>query len=235
MSLLQKNKTILIVAAHPDDEILGCGATVAKLTKDGCVVYTLILGQGKTSREYIDESKLTEDIKTLSNEIERANKLIGVREVFIRNFPDNAFDKVPLLDIVKEIEIIKNKLRPDIIFTHHFGDLNIDHQITQRAVLTATRPMDTECVKEIYSFEIPSSTEWNSFERENIFVPNVFVDISGTIEKKIKAMSEYKSELRAYPHPRSLEHIKRLAQVSGVKVGLSYSENFTLLRMVGCI
>jgi LmbE family N-acetylglucosaminyl deacetylase len=160
-----------------------------------------------------------------------ANKLIGAKEVFTASFPDNSFDSVPLLDIVKKIEEIKQKTKPQIIFTHHFGDMNIDHQITHQAVLTATRPMQGETVKEIYSCEIPSSTEWN-FEPNKQFTPNVFFDVSKTIDKKIKALEKYKSELREYPHPRSLQHIKELAKFRGARCGLNFAEAFYLVRSV---
>jgi len=224
---------ILIVVAHPDDEVLGCGGTVAKLIKKGYQAHTLILGEGKTSRlDKRDTKACSQELECLNQEIVSANKILGIDKIFVETFPDNRFDGADLLDIVKVIENIKNQIKPDIIFTHHYGDMNIDHAITHKAVLTATRPMNDECVKDIYSFEIPSSTEWNSFSRENAFIPNVFFDISSEIELKIKAMSEYKSELRDYPHPRSLQHIRELAKVNGTKVGLEYSENFMLIRSV---
>jgi len=222
------NKTILIIAAHPDDEVLGCFGTVAKMINKGYEAYTLILSGGKTSRGEVEQKELDE----LKNEMFEANKLIGIKEVFQANFPDNAFDSVPLLTIVKKIEEIKDKIQPSIIFTHHIGDMNVDHQITHKAVLTATRPMKDECVKTIYSMEIPSSTEWNSFSKETAFVPNVFFDVTETIDKKVEAMSLYQSELRKYPHPRSLDFIKELAKTNGIKVGLNYSENFMLIRSV---
>lgn len=220
------NKKLLIVAAHPDDEVLGCFGTVAKLIKQGYEAYTLILSGGKTSRGVINK----QEIEQLREEMQKANSLIGIKKVFQENFPDNAFDSVPLLEIVKQIEIIKEKIKPEIIFTHHAGDMNIDHQITHKAVLTATRPMINECVKTIYSMEIPSSTEWNAFSYQNIFIPNVFFDISDTIDLKIKAMAQYNSELREYPQPRSLQNIKEIAKVNGTKVGIKYSENFMLVR-----
>ena len=222
------NKTILIVAAHPDDEVLGCFGTVAKLIKQGYSAYTLILSGGKTSRGEVEQS----EIDNLRDEMLKANKIIGIKEVFQADFPDNAFDSVALLKIVKKIEEIKNKIKPDIIFTHHIGDMIIDHQLTHKAVLTATRPMADECVKTIYSMEVPSSTEWNSFSRESAFVANVFVDITETIDKKIEAMSYYKSELREYPHPRSLRFIKELAGLNGIKAGINSSENFMLIRNI---
>ena len=153
------NKKILIVAAHPDDEVLGCFGTVAKLIKKGYEAYTLILSGGKTSRNNYSQADLDE----LKTETQKANAIIGIKKVFMADFPDNAFDSVPLLNIVKKIEDVKQEIRPEIIFTHHVGDMNVDHQITHKAVLTATRPMVDECVKTIYSMEIPSSTEWNSY------------------------------------------------------------------------
>lgn len=223
-----KNKKILIAAAHPDDEVLGCFATVAKFIKEGCEAHTLILSGGKTSRGIIDRKEL----ELLQCEMKKANDLIGIKKVYTADFPDNAFDSVPLLEIVKEIEKVKNEIKPEIIFTHHIGDMNIDHQITHKAVLTATRPMQNECVKTIYAMEVPSSTEWNSYSVQNIFIPNVFFEIEDTIDLKVEAMGKYKSELKEYPHPRSLQHIKELAKVNGTKVGLNYSENFMLVRSV---
>ena len=221
---------ILIVAAHPDDEILGCGATVARLIKEGYEAYTLILGEGIISRDLnrdIDKSK--EDIEELKKQMQLANDIIGVKKVFTYDFPDNRFDTVPFLDIVKMIEKVKNKIKPDIIFTHYEKDLNIDHQITYKAVLTATRPMTNETVKEIYSFEILSSTEWNY---PLTFSPSVFFDISETIEIKQKAMNEYKSELREYPHPRSLEGIKMNAANWGMRMGVKFAEIFMCIRQI---
>ncbi len=226
-------RKILIVAAHPDDEVLGCGATIAKLARQGHEAYTLILGEGKTSRQPdCKAASLRREINGLKKETEKANGLLGVKKVFWSSFPDNRFDSVSLLDIVKEIEKIKERIRPEIIFTHHAGCLNIDHEITFRAVLTAARPTKSETVKDIYSFEVPSSTEWNSYSKETAFIPNVFSDVDDTIDIKIRAMAEYKSELREYPHPRSLQHIKEIAKVNGTKAGLEYSENFVLIRSV---
>jgi LmbE family N-acetylglucosaminyl deacetylase len=214
---------ILIVAAHPDDEVLGCFGTIAKLIQRGYNAYTLILGEGKRARGADSE------LEILKEELKNANKTIGIKEVFTENFPDNAFDSVPLLEIVKKVEYYKNKVKPSIIFTHYEKDLNIDHQITYKAVITATRPMKEEVVKEIYSFEILSSTEW-SYPLS--FSPDTFFDISNTIELKLKAMSFYKSELREYPHPRSLKGIEINAKNWGMKVGLEYVEAFKCVRRI---
>ncbi|OCL94474.1 PIG-L deacetylase family protein [Arcobacter porcinus] len=224
------NKKILIVAAHPDDEVLGCFGTVAKLIQEGYEAYTLILGEGKTSR---DEKRVVEnkkeEIKLLNLEIKKANDIIGIKKCFVYDFPDNRFDSVDILDIVKVISKIKNDIQPDIIFTHYENDLNIDHQITYKAVLTATRPMIDETVKEIYSFEILSSTEWNYPLSYN---PDVFFDIENTINLKIDAMKEYKSELCEYPHPRSLKGITLNAEYQGMRVGKRYVEAFKSIRVL---
>jgi len=223
-------KKILIIAAHPDDEVLGCFGTVAKLVKEGYEAYTLILGEGKTSR---DEQRVVEnkkdEIKILNNEIQNANNIIGIKKIFVESFPDNRFDSVDLLDIVKIISKIKEEIRPDIIFTHYENDLNIDHQITYKAVLTATRPMKNESVKEIYSFEILSSTEW---KYPISFSPDVFFDISNTINLKLDAMKEYNSELCIYPHPRSLEGIRLNTKYQGMRVGKEYVEAFKSVRVI---
>ena len=224
-----KNK-ILVISAHPDDEILGCGGTVAKLVQKGYGVFTLILGEGITSRDdRRDRKKREKEIIELQKQSKLANKILGVKESFFSEFPDNRFDTVPLLDIVKVIEKIKNQIKPEIIFTHYKNDLNIDHRITYNAVITATRPVVGEHVKEVYSFETLSSTEWN-FPLG--FSPNTFFDISETIDVKLKAFKEYKAELREYPHPRSLEGLKINAEYWGIKIGVKYAEVFRSVRII---
>ncbi|MFH1772641.1 MAG: PIG-L deacetylase family protein [Candidatus Omnitrophota bacterium] len=221
---------VLVIAAHPDDEILGCAGTVARLVKDGCVAYTLILGEGITSRDEERKAEKRErEIESLRKQAYKANEVIGVKEVFIYDFPDNRFDTVSLLDIVKIIEKIKNKIRPNIIFTHYENDLNIDHQITYRAVITATRPYPHEIVKEVYSYEVLSSTEW-SFPLS--FSPNVFFDITETMSLKLKAIQQYKFEIKGFPHPRSLEGVKLNAKQWGMKTGLEYAEAFRCVRRI---
>lgn len=223
-------KKILIIAAHPDDEILGCGGTAARLVKQGNEAYTLILGEGITSRDDSRQREKRErEIVQLKKQVHQANSVIGIKEVFTHDFPDNRFDSAPLLDIVKVIETIKNKIKPDIVFTHYKKDLNIDHQITYRAVLTAMRPTAEETVKEIYSFEVLSSTEWN-FPLS--FSPDVFFDITETIDMKLTAMEKYQSELREYPHPRSIKGIRLNAEQWGMKIGLKYAEAFKLIRLI---
>ena len=223
-------KKILIIAAHPDDEVLGCGGTAARLVKQGNEVYTLVLGEGITSRDASRQrEKREQEIIQLKKQVHEANGVIGIKEVFTHDFPDNRFDSVPLLDIIKVIETIKNNIKPGIVFTHYEQDLNIDHRITYQAVLTAVRPTANETVKEIYSFEVLSSTEWN-FPLK--FSPDVFYDITETIDIKLAAMEKYQSELKEYPHPRSLKGIRLNAEQWGMKTGLKYAEAFKLVRLI---
>ncbi len=222
---------ILIVCAHPDDEVLGCGATISRLAKKGNDVYTAILGEGITSRflnrEEGDKS-LIEDLKARST---AASDVLGARELFLFDLPDNRFDTVPLLDIVKKIEELIAKIEPEVIFTHAHSDLNIDHAITHRAVLTATRPVKNSPIKEIYAFEIPSSTEW-AFDQFGHFSPQVFFDVRETIKTKIKALEIYESEVREFPHPRSSEAIQAIAKRWGSTSGLEYAEAFETVRRI---
>lgn len=221
---------ILVIAAHPDDEVLGCGGTMVKLANQGHKVFTYILGEGVTAR---DEKRIeglrTKEISDLKKQIENANKILKVRKTFSDSFYDNRFDAHDLLDVVKKIEKVKTQVRPNIVFTHFRGDLNIDHQITYQAVLTAFRPLQGETCSEIYSFEALSSTEFNY---PLTFSPNYFVDISKTIALKVKAMRAYKDEIKDFPHPRSARSIELNAQLWGVKVGLKSAEAFELIRKI---
>jgi len=225
-----RKKTVLVIVAHPDDEILGCGGTIAKLTKAGYEAFTVILGEGITSRfDGADSEKKRELIKELKQQAAKANKIIGVKDVMIYNFPDNRLDTVPLLDIVKTIEKVKNKIKPDIIFTHYEKDLNIDHRVVYKAVITASRPLSSETVKEIYSFEVLSSTEWNY---PLSFSPDVFFEINDTLKCKIRSIKTYRSELRESRHPRSLKGVLLNAEYWGIKTGLKYAEAFKSVRII---
>lgn len=224
------NHKILIVAAHPDDEILGCAGTIVRLVKEGYEAHTLILGEGITSRdEKGNRKKIKKELKELKSQSQEANKVLGVKNILIYDFPDNRFDSVPLLDIIKVVEKAKKEIKPDLIFTHYEADLNIDHQITYKAVITATRPLSYETVKEIYSFEVLSSAEWNF---PFVFSPNVFFDVSDTLEYKLRAMEKYKSELKNFPHPRSLKGIKLNAEYWGMRIGVEYAEAFMNVRLI---
>lgn len=230
-----KNKKIMIVVAHPDDELLGLGATMHHLIKTQNIkTHVVILGEGITSRsDERDTKKWEQELKTHRKNIHSAQKAIGYHSVSIYDFADNRFDTVALLDIIKVIEKEKNAFEPDVIFTHHGGDVNIDHQRTFEAVITACRPMAQEKVKTIITFETPSGTEWRSPSDPRHFLPNLFFSVSKkNIEAKIKGMESYEYEKRAYPHPRSPEALTIQAQRWGVAVGTHYAEAFCLVRSI---
>ena len=230
-----KNKKILVVVAHPDDELLGLGASIHKLINEqNCKVRAVILGEGITSRsENRDTEKWKKELLIHRENIESARKAIGYESVGIYDFPDNRFDTVALLDIIKVVEKEKENFQPEIIFTHHGGDVNIDHQRTFEAVLTATRPMAGENVKTILAFETPSGTEWRASSDPKHFIPNLFFEISKeNLASKIKGMESYEFEKRTYPHPRSPKALKILAQKHGVTIGVEYAEAFMLIRNI---
>ena len=230
-----ENKKIMVVVAHPDDELLGLGATMHKLIKEHkCIVKVVILGEGITSRSDVRDQKLWEkELLLHKKNINKAAKAIGYHEVKTYDFPDNRFDSVALLDIVKAIEKEKEDFKPEIIFTHHGGDTNIDHRQTFDAVITATRPMTLEVVKTIIAFETPSSTEWQSFNHPNYFKPNLFLEVSKKdVDAKIKGMESYEFEKRKYPHPRSPEALEIQCKRNGVIVGKNYAEAFMLIRSI---
>lgn len=224
--------TILVVAAHPDDEILGVGATVAWHVAKGDNAFALILGEGQTSRWDKREDADKNVIKELYRDTLKAAELIGYHEVYFQNYPDNRFDHVDLLDIVKSVENIICRVQPNIVYTHHAGDLNIDHRITAEAVITATRPVGHYDVSELYYFETVSSSEWNFKKSCQNFQPNVFIDIEKFIDVKLKAMNCYQSELCEFPHPRSINGLKVTAQKWGSVIGRTYAEAFELGRRI---
>jgi LmbE family N-acetylglucosaminyl deacetylase len=230
-----QNKKILIVAAHPDDELLGLGATMHKLILNNNIqTRVVILGEGVSSRS--DKRDIKKDkhaIDTLKKNIKKAQHIIGYHFVSNYDLPDNRFDSVDLLDIVKIIEKEKKEFCPEIVFTHHGGDLNIDHQKTFEAVITACRPLKEEVVKTIIAFETASSTEWQASNFPNPFLPNLFITISKeNLEAKIKAMECYKLEKRIYPHPRSPRALEILANRWGVAIGCEFAESFILIRSI---
>lgn len=230
-----KNKNVLVVVAHPDDELLGLGASMHKLIKEyNCKIRAVILGEGITSRaDQYDTEKWKTELKLHKQNIEDAISQIGYESVGIYDFPDNRFDSVALLDIIKVVEKEKSNFQPEVIFTHHGGDVNVDHQRTFEAVITATRPMDHEKVKTIITFETPSGTEWRASSDPRHFIPNFYISVSAEdIEAKIRGMESYKFEKREFPHPRSPMALTILAQQRGVSVGKTYAEAFCIVRSI---
>ncbi len=223
---------ILVVVAHPDDEILGVGATIAKRVKSGDTAYALILAEGQTSRWDNRECADATAVELLHRDTFESAKIVGYKNVFFGDLPDNRMDSCDLLDIVKCVEKYVKQIKPDIIYTHYSGDLNIDHELTTRAVLTATRPIGSYTVKEIYAFETVSSTEWNFDRKNEQFAPNVFEDVSKYFDIKCEAMKKYSSELCEFPHPRSLKMLDALAVMRGSTIGVQKAEAFELVRKV---
>ena len=195
-------------------------------------MHLMILGEGATSRYQSREQAKPKVTERLCRAAERSAEILGIHSVRSEFLPDNRFDEVPLLDIVKRIEKVLHELLPVHIYTHHPGDLNMDHRLTFQAVLTAARPLKECPVLEIYTFEIPSSTEWAFQQLQPAFKPSVFVDISQTLETKMNAMAQYESECQEFPHPRSPEALRCIARRWGSVVGLMYAEVFELVRSV---
>jgi LmbE family N-acetylglucosaminyl deacetylase len=230
-----KNKKIMIVVAHPDDELLGLGATFHKLINEyNVITHVVILGEGITSRSDVRDVEVWKSELAIHRQnIKNAQLAIGYHSVSIHNFPDNRFDSVALLDIVKVVEKEKLDFRPDIIFTHHGGDLNIDHQRTFESVMTTSRPMENECVKAIITFETASGTEWRASSDPKHFLPNLFFEVSEeNVNAKIKGMEAYEFERRQFPHPRSPEALKIQSQRWGIVVGKQFAEAFCLIRSI---
>ena len=224
-----------MVVAHPDDELLGLGATMNKLATDhNCTIRVVILGEGITSRaDKRDPSAWEKELKMHRENIKTAISHIGYESVGIYDFPDNRFDSVDLLDIIKTIEDEVKNFVPEVIFTHHGGDVNIDHQRTFEAVITAIRPMQHQEVKTIITFETPSGTEWRASSDPKHFIPNMFVEVSQeNVNAKIKGMESYQFEKREFPHPRSPKALTILAQQRGIIVGKEFAEAFMIIRTI---
>jgi LmbE family N-acetylglucosaminyl deacetylase len=220
-------KTVLVVAAHPDDEVLGCGGTLARHVAEGDIVHAVFMTDGVSSRGKGNDNA----IKSRLEAADKAHKIIGISCSEYLTFPDNSLDTVPLLDIVRSIEEVIEKFAPQIVYTHNQADLNIDHCITHRAVMTSCRPLPGCSVREIYSFEVMSSSEWSPFS-ENVFTPKMYKDISPYIDLKMAALQAYRLEMRNAPHARSMEHLRALATHRGHSVGVEYAESFVVERLI---
>ncbi len=226
--------TVAVIVAHPDDEVLGCGGTIAKHVENGDLVHVLIMAEGITSRnEKRDVTNCEDLLENLHMTAKKANEHIGSSSLKLLNLPDNRMDSIDLLDIIKDIELFIDEYRPDIIYTHYSSDVNIDHQLVYDAVITATRPVPGQVVTTILCFEIVSSTEWQPSCGRFPFSPNWYIELTkNQLQKKILALEEYGSEMRDFPHARSIENIKLLAKWRGANVGVNYAESFVLARNI---
>jgi len=225
----KKKNNILVVAAHPDDEVLGCGGTLAKHISLGDYVKIVFLSDGETSRNKTKKNSINLRKKNAINSL----KILGVKKqnIIFNTLPDNALDSVPLIKVVKILENIKISFKPNIIYTHFGNDLNVDHKAAYNATLVAFRPQPNENVKKIFCFEILSSTDWSGSNSLS-FSPNYFVNIEKFYNKKIRAIKAYKTEIKKEPHTRSLKNIENLCGYRGMTCGIKYAEAFVIERMI---
>ncbi len=226
-------KTVLVVSAHPDDEVLGCGGTIARHVSDGDDVHIHILCEGAMGRhEAGSHDAYGDELAALRASAVRAAEILGAQPPTFGGLPDNRLDSVDLLDVVRNVEAVVENVRPSIVYTHFENDLNLDHGITARAVLTACRPLPGAAIGKVYAFETVSSTEWRGGTGGVAFQANTFIDISPYLEAKLKALQAYEAEMRPFPHPRSMENIEALARVRGATARCEAAEAFVLIREV---
>lgn len=223
-------RRVAAIVAHPDDEVLGCGGTLRRHVLAGDAVSIVILADGETSRETLGQTEAA--IERRSTAAQQAAAILGVANIQMHSLPDNRLDGETLLDIVKIVERHIGEIRPDIVYTHHAGDLNVDHRRVHEAVVTACRPQLGHPVETLLFFEIASSTEWQPPLSASPFLPNWFVDISGTLATKLEALTAYGHEMRDWPHPRSYRGVEHLARWRGAVVGCDAAEAFMLGRKI---
>ncbi len=218
---------VLVIAAHPDDEVLGCGGTIARHAANGDQVHIIIMADGVAARgETAAEARYAAAGK--------AATVLGAQPPQFQSWPDNQMDSIPLLAIAQKLEAEIAKINPKMIYTHHAGDLNIDHQLTHQAVMTACRPLPMSSIREIRCFEVLSATEWASPSQQQAFIPNCAVDISEQLDIKMMALEAYAEEMRPFPHARSYEAVKSLAVLRGAQMGMTAAEAFVIARFLWC-
>jgi len=221
----------LVVAAHPDDEVLGCGGTIARHADAGDQVHVLIVAEGATSRlQKRDRLQADEELSSLAQSAQRVGSILGAAGVELLDLPDNRLDSLDRLDLIKRIEQRIDRHQPHVVYVHHAGDVNVDHRRLHEAVVTACRPTPGHPVRRLLSFEVASSSEWQPPGSAPAFQPNLFVDITDQWQRKQEALLAYSSEMRPWPHARSVEALEHLARWRGAQVGVEAAEAFCLLR-----
>ena len=226
--------SVLVVAAHPDDEVLGCGGTIARHADAGDQVQVLIVAEGATSRQQQrNRIQAGEELSALAQAAQTAGSILGAAGVELLDLPDNRLDSLDRLDLIKRLEERIDRHQPQVVYVHHAGDVNVDHRRLHEAVVTACRPMPGHPVRRLLSFEVASSSEWQPPGSAPAFQPNWFVDISDQWQRKREALLAYSSEMRPWPHARSLEALEHLARWRGAQVGVEAAEAFCLLRQLG--
>lgn len=222
--------TVLVVAAHPDDEALGCGGTIARHAAAGDEVVVAFIADGVTSRDPAADH--APEIARRRDAARAAAAILGVADVHFGDLPDNGLDTVGLLTIAQAVEALIRDASPEIVYTHHAHDLNVDHRLVHEAVLTAARPQPGSGITTVLAFETTSSTEWRSPQSVPAFSPDWFVDITDTLALKLQALDAYAEEMRPWPHPRSREAVTHLAHWRGSTVGRVAAEAFALARHI---
>lgn len=223
---------VVVVAAHADDEVLGCGGTLAQFARQGRAVHVLLIADGENSRSSATEQVDAVKLAARQSAATRAAEILGCASVEQLGLPDNRLDTIALLDLVQHVERFIRQHRPTTVLTHHAGDVNIDHRIMHDAVIAACRPQPGHSVDELLFFEVPSSTEWRPPGSALSFSPTWFVDITATLDTKLAALEVYREEMRAFPHARSVEGVQALARWRGVTVGVEAAEAFMLGRKI---
>lgn len=222
---------VLVVASHPDDEVLGCGGVMARHADGGDEVQIVILAEGATSRDPLRNAEIrTGELEALRQAGRKAASILGIRAPVFCGLPDNRMDSLDLLDVVKIIEREMETFGPGVIYTHHGGDLNIDHRVAHQAVVTACRSLPGCSIRALYAFETLSSTEWATPEMGGLFQPNRFVGIAPYLERKLEALRCYETEMRQFPHPRSYIAVENLARLRGSAIGVEAAEGFQVIR-----
>ena len=222
-------KKVLVIAAHPDDEVMGLGGTIAKLTAQGVECHLLIVTDGSSS-QYRGSDHLGEIIEAKKIETKKCADTLGFRSIHYGELPDMKLNTTPHIVINQVIERVIDEVQPDTVFTHFWGDVNRDHQEVYKSTLVAVRPVMGQVVKELYCYRVPSSTEWTPNKADTMFMPNYFVNIEKSAEQKYKAFACYSTELREYPHPRSVQYLREADKAVGIRIGLLVAEEFVLLR-----
>lgn len=223
-------RSALVVAAHPDDEILGCGAAIAWHAAKGDRVHVAIMGQGVFSRS--DGSASPDALAALRECAQKANRIVGASSLELLDYPDNRMDEVARLDLTKATEALVERHAPEVVYTHFPNDLNVDHRRVSEAVCVACRPVPGSRVRSLRFFEVQSSTEWQPPVGAALFAPNFFINVSETLEAKLEALRAYAGEIRAWPHARSIQAVEHLARWRGATVGVDAAEAFVLARAI---
>ena len=227
------NESVLVIAAHPDDEVIGCGGTIARHSEAGDLVQVLIIAEGATSRQrHRERSAAINEISELAVSANKACSILRANKVELLDLPDNRLDSIDRLDIIKHIEERIQHYQPKTVYVHHAGDVNVDHRRLHEAVVTACRPTPGHPVHRLLSYEVASSTEWQPPSSAPAFQPNCFVDISTHWKRKKQALEAYSSEMRPWPHARSIDALEHLARWRGAQVGVEAAEAFCLLREI---